>query len=176
MSAMNRVRFSQNQLTALVAFLVAGALSMAGQAKPTNLFKEVSDRKAKIVWSNAPASMGLRDVCAILGCAAGQDKFIARPKVTEAGKPVARALVLSHDANKGDMVLILRQTPTDAYYFALAPDGSLTKAAYWTIGKPWVAMGTSLSRPVFDKDKQVWLDYVPKLGSAPAATAADSEG
>jgi hypothetical protein len=163
---MNRVRFSRNHLTALAAFLVAGALGLAGQAKPTNLFKEVSDRKARIVWSNAPASMGLADVCSILGCAAGQDKFIARPKVTEAGKPVARALILSHDvATKGDMVLIMRQTPTDAYYFALAPDGTLAKAAYWTLGKTWVAMGTALSRPTFDKDKQVWLDYIPTLGS-----------
>jgi hypothetical protein len=163
---MNRVRFSRNQWTAFIAFLVAGALSLAGQAKPTNLFKEVSDRKAKIVWSNAPASMGLNDVCAILGCAAGQDKFIARPKVTEAGKPVVRALVLSHDvATKGDMFLIMRQTPTDAYYFALAPDGTLAKAAYWTLGKTWVAMGNALSRPTFDKDKQVWLAYIPTLGS-----------
>jgi hypothetical protein len=175
---MNRVRFSRKQLTALICFVVAGALGLAGQAKPTNLFKEVSDRKAKIVWSNAPASMGLADVCAILSCAAGQDKFIARPKVSEAGKLVARALILSHDAKKGDMVLLMRQTPTDAYYFALAPDGTLAKAAYWTTGKPWVAMGTALSRPIFDKDTQVWLDYVSKLGSAPAAApaAADSQG
>lgn len=162
---MNRVRFSRKQLTALIAFLVAGALGLAGQAKPTNLFKEVSDRKDKIVWSDAPASMGLNNVCAILGCAAGQDKFIARPKATEAGKPIVRALVMSHDADSGDMILIMRQTPTDAYYFALAPDGTLAKAAYWTLGKPWVAMGTSLSRPTFDRDKQVWLDYMPKLGS-----------
>ena len=162
---MNRFPFSRNYLTALVIFLVAGALGLAGQAKPTNLFKEVSDRKGKIVWANAPSSMALAQVCPLLGCAAGQDKFIARPKVTEDGKAVARALVLTHDvANKGDMILLMRQTPTDAYYFALAPDGTLAKAAYWTIGKNWVAMGTALSRPIFDKDKQVWLSFIPNLG------------
>jgi hypothetical protein len=161
---MNRFSFRRKHLTAFVVFLVAGALGLAGQAKPTNLFKEVSDRKAKIVWSNAPSSMGLNDVCAILGCAAGQDKFIARPKTTEAGKPLVRALVLSHDvATKGDMILLMRQTPTDAYYFALAPDGTLAKAAYWTLGKPWVAMGTALSGPTFNKDKQVWLDFIATL-------------
>jgi hypothetical protein len=165
------------QLAALICFAVAGALSLSGQAKPTNLFKEVADRKAKIVWSNAPASMLPADVCSILGCVAGGDKFIARPKVTEVGKLVARALILTHDAKKADAILLMRQTPTDVYFFSVAPDGNLSKAAYYTTGKPWVAMGNALSKPTFDKDKQVWLDYVTKLGGAPAApAAADSQG
>jgi hypothetical protein len=170
---MKKARFSRIQLASLIGLVVAGALALGGQAKPTNLFKEVGDRKAKIVWSNAPASMLPADVCAILACAAGSDKFIARPKVTEGGKLVARALILSHDAKKADAILLMRQTPTDVYFFAVAPDGNVLKAAYYTTGKPWVAIGAALSKPTFEKDKQVWLDYVTKLGSAPAAPAAD---
>ena len=82
---MNRSRSSRMQLAALICFAVAGALSLSGQAKPTNLFKEVADRKAKIVWSNAPASMLPADVCSILGCVAGGDKFIARHGLADFG-------------------------------------------------------------------------------------------
>ena len=175
---MNRVRFSRRQLTALICFVVAGALGLVGQAKPTNLFKEVVDRKGKIVWKNAPANAIPQDVCTILqACAGAPDKLIALPKVTEAGKQVARGLFLSrtNDAKKADIIILLRQTPVDAYFFALAPDGTLQKAAYWVTGKPWVPMGVVLSRPIFEKDKQVWLDHMPKLSAAPAA-ASDSQG
>jgi len=177
---MNRVRFSPRQLTALICFVVAGALSLAGQAKPTNLFKEVVDRKTRIVWRNAPSGAIPQDVCVILqACAGAPDKLIALPKVTETGKQVARGLFLSrtNDARKADVVILLRQTPADAYFFALGPDGSVLKAAYWTTGKQWVPMGAAISRPVSDKDKQVWLDHMVKLSAAPAAApAADSQG
>jgi hypothetical protein len=172
---MNRVRFIRIQLAGFICFVVAGALGLAGQAKPTNLFKEVSDRKGKIVWKNAPANAIPTDVCTILqACAAGPDKLIALPAATEGGKKVARGLFLSHtnDAKKADMVILTRQTPTDAYFFAVAPDGTLQKAAYWTTGKSWVQMGNIISKPAFDKDKEVWLDFLAKLGSAPAAPAA----
>lgn len=175
---MNRVGFSRIQLTGFICFMVAGALGLAGQAKPTNLFKEVLDRKGKIVWRNAPANTIPVDVCTMLqACAANPDKLIALPKATEAGKQVVRALFLSrsNDAKKADMVILTRQTPTDVYFFALAPDGTLQKAAYWSTGKPWVPMGTALSKPTFDKDKQIWLDHLVKIGSAPAAPAP-SEG
>jgi len=65
------------------------------------------------------------------------------------------------------MVVLARQTPTDFYYFALAPDGTLLKTAYWTAGKPWIQMGNALARPTFDKDKQVWLDHLAKMGATP---------
>jgi hypothetical protein len=165
-SAMNRVRFSRKQLTAFVCFLVAGALGLAGQAKPTNLFKEVMDRKDKIVWRNAPANSIPRDVCVLLeACAGAPDKLIALPKVTEGGRQVARGLFLSrsNDGKKADMVILLRQTPLEAYFFSLAPDGTVQKAAYWATGKPWVAMGVAISRSISDKDRQVWLDHVAKL-------------
>src|SRR5262249_24811415 len=138
---MNRVCFNGKQLTALVCLVVAGAVVLAGQAKPTNLFKEASDRKGKIVWTNAPATMVPAEVCAVLSCVTSGNKFIARPKVTEAGKPVARALILSQDAKKADVFLLLHQSPSEAYFFSLGPDGAVQKAAYWVTGKPWVAMG-----------------------------------
>ena len=171
---MNRVRFSRIQLAAFIGFVVAGALGLVGQAKPTNLFKEVSDRKTKIVWTNAPATLIPAEVCNILGCVAGQDKYIARPRVTEGGKQVVRALISTHDAKKADMFILRRDTPTDFYFFALAPDGTLQKAAYLTTGagKSWVQVGNMISKPTFDKDKDVWLDFLAKLGSAPAAPAA----
>ena len=118
---MNSVRFTRSHLTALLCLVVAGALGLAGQAKPTNLFKEVMDRKDKIVWKNAPANAIPPDVCMILqACAGAPDKLIALPKVTEAGKQVARGLFWSrtNDAKKADVVILLRQTPTDAYFFA----------------------------------------------------------
>jgi hypothetical protein len=171
---MKRARFSRIQLASLIGLVVAGALALAGQAQPTNLFKEVSDRKTKIVWTNAPATIIPADVCNILGCVTGQDKYIARPKVAEGGKQVVRALILTHDAKKADLIVLRRDTPSDFYFFALAPDGTLQKAAYLAngSGKSWVQMGNMVSKPTFDKDKEVWLDFLAKLGSAPAAPAA----
>jgi hypothetical protein len=163
---MNRVRLNKNQLPALICFVLAGALGLAGQAKPTNLFKEVMNRKDKIVWKDAPANAIPRDVCTILAtCGAGADKLIAMPQATEGGMQVARGLFLSHsnDGKKTEMIILLRQTPVDAYFFSVAPDGTLEKAAYWAKGKPWVAMGTALSRPMFEKDDQAWLNRVAKF-------------
>jgi len=163
---MNSVRFTRRRLTGLLCLIVAGSLGLAGQAKPTNLFKEVMDRKEKIVWKNAPANAIPHDVCVILqACAGAPDKLIALPKVTEAGKQVARGLFWSrtNDAQKADVVIILRQTPVDAYFFSLGPDGAVQKAAYWANGKPWVPMGAAISRSISEKDKQVWLDHVAKL-------------
>jgi len=177
---MNRVRFSRRQLAALICFTVAGALGLAGQAKPTNLFKEVVDRKAKIVWRNAPGNAIPMDVCSILqACGGAPDKLIALPKVTEGGKQLARGLFLSRTMDKkSDVIIMTRQSPTDAYFFSLGPDGNVLKAAYWTTGKPWVPMGAAISKSVSDKDKQVWLDHLIKISSAPAAApaAAESQG
>lgn len=174
---MNTTRFCRN-LAGLVCLLVAGSLGLAAQAKPTNLYKEVVDRKGRIVWRNAPQNAIPPDVCILLqACAGAPDKLIALPRVTEAGKTVVRALFLSrsNDAKKADMVVLARQTPSDYYFFALAPDGTLLRAAYWTTGKPWVQMGSALSRPTFDKDKQIWLDHLAKISAAPAAPAVPSQ-
>jgi hypothetical protein len=167
---MNRFACNRKHLVALVCLVVSGAIGLAGQAKPTNLFKEVMDRKGKIVWKNAPANAIPADVCTILAaCVGGGDKLIAIPKVTEGGKQVARGLFLSHDAKKAEMVVLLRQTPTEAYFFSVGPDGTMQKAAYWATGKTWVPIGTALSRPVFDKDVEVWLNQVAKISSGNAA-------
>lgn len=167
---MNTKRFCRFYPVAFLCLVMAGSLGLAGQARPSNLFKEVVDRKARIIWRNAPQNAIPADVCTLLqACAGAPDKRIALPSVTEAGKLVARGLYLSRssDAKKADMVVLARQTPTDFYYFALAPDGTLLKTAYWTAGKPWIQMGNALARPTFDKDKQVWLDHLAKMGATP---------
>jgi hypothetical protein len=173
MSVINTARFCRVNFARITCLLVAGSLGLAAQTGPTNLYKEVVDRKARIVWSNAPQGAIPVDVCTLLqACAGAPDKLIALPPVTEAGRRVARGLFLSrtNDAQKADVVILARQTPIDYYFFALAPDGTLLKAAYWTTGKPWVQIGNSLARPIFDKDKQIWLDHLAKLAAAPAAS------
>ncbi len=175
---MNTARFNRANLVGFICLLVAGAVGLAGQAQSANLFKEVVDRKAKIVWGNAPPTAIPMDVCTLLqACAGAPDKLITMAPVTEAGKRVARGLFLSrsNDGKKADMVIVARQTPTDYYFFALAPDGNLLKVAYWTTGKPWIQMGNALSRPTFEKDKQIWLDRLTKLGAAPAPAAGPSQ-
>ena len=167
---MNTKRFCRFHLVAFLCLVMAGSVGLAGQARPSNLFKEVVDRKARIVWRNAPQNAIPVDVCMLLqACAGAPDKLIALPPVTEAGKRVARGLFLSrsNDANKADMVVLARQTPTDYYFFALAPDGALLKTAYGTAGKPWIQMGNALARPTFERDKQVWLDHLAKMGATP---------
>jgi len=167
---MNTKRFCRFHLVGFLCLVMAGSLGLAGQARPSNLFKEVVDRKARIVWRNAPQNAIPADVCMLLQtCAGAPDKLIALPAVTEAGKRVARGLFLSrsNDASKADMVILGRQTPTDYYFFALAPDGTLLKTAYWTTGKLWIQMGNALARPTFEKDKQIWLDHLAKMGATP---------
>ncbi len=170
---MNRIRFGVKQLAGVVLIL-AGALTLAGQAKPTNLFKEIQDRKAKIVWSNAPATLIPADVCNILGCVPSGDKFIKAPTSTEGGKQIARALILSHDAKKGDLVIMRHDEPTDFYFFSVGPDGAVQKAAYFQKGsaKGWLPMGVAISKSISDKDKQVWLDRLEKISTSNAAPAA----
>jgi len=175
---MDTARFCRVNLVGFICLVMAGSLGLAGQATPANLFKEVVDRKARIVWANAPQNSIPIDACTILqACAGAPDKLITMAPVTEAGKRVARGLFLSrsNDARKADMVILARQTPTDYYFFALAPDGTLLRSAYWTTGKPWIQMGNALARPTFEKDKQLWLDRLTKLGAAPAAPAQPSQ-
>ena len=175
---MNRFFISRKQLAALVCVVVAGAVSLAGQAK-SNLYKEVMDRRARIVWKNAPPNAIPQDVCTILAaCGAGGDKLIAMPKGADGA---TRVLLLSHDAKKADVVIVLRQTPSESYFFSVGADGALMKTAYYAPGKAWVAMGTGLSRPIYDKEATAWVAQVDKIASgnsaAPAAApAAEPQG
>jgi hypothetical protein len=156
-----------------LSFLIASTLPMAlgAQAKPAgtfNLFKEVSDKRGVIVWRDAPQSALPQDVCNILQVCAGSIKFIAIPPATENGQKVGRALYLAEGANKANLVVLERQTTADVYFFLLAPDGNVQKAAYLDLAAPvkqWVSMGASLAKPRFDQDKVVWHDYVLKLGA-----------
>jgi len=176
---MNTARFCRAKVVSIICLVVAGALGLAAQTTPANLFKEVVDRKTRIAWKNAPQGAIPPDVCRLLqACSGAPDKLIALPSVTEAGRRVVRGLFLSrsNNAQRADVVVLARQTPIDYYFFALAPDGTLLKAAYWTTGKPWVQIGNSLARPTFDKDKQVWLEHLAKLAAAPAPSAGQSQG
>jgi hypothetical protein len=174
---MNIKRLCRFSLPGFFGLVLASAVGLAGQATPGNLHKEVVDRKARIAWRNAPQNSLPAEMCTILqGCAGAPDRVIALPPVTEAGKRVARGLFLSRSTTgtRADLVILSNQTPTEAYFFALNADGTLQRAAYWTTGKPWVQIGTALARPVFEKDKQVWLDHLAKLGAAPAAAPTSS--
>src|SRR3989304_9926887 len=89
-SAMKTKSFCRFHLAGFLCLVMAGSLGLAGQARPSNLFKEVVDRKARIVWRNAPQNAIPADVCMLLQtCAGAPDKLIALPAVTEAGKGVA---------------------------------------------------------------------------------------
>jgi hypothetical protein len=170
---MNRFFISRTQLAALVCVVVAGAASLTGQAK-SNLYKEVMDRRAKINWKTAPANAIPSDVCTILAaCGAGGDKLIAMPKGADGA---TRVLFLSHDAKKADVVVVLRQTPAESYFFSVGPDGSLMKTAYYAPGKSWLSMGAALSKPIYEKEATAWVAQINKIAAgnsaAPAAAPA----
>ena len=162
-----------------LSLLFASALPVALAAQATfNLFKEVSDKKAAIVWKDAPADALPSAVCNILAACNGSIKLIALPPATENGQKVGRALFIAEDAKKSMTLILERQTGADVYFFLVGPDGNLQKAAYLDLGKAarqWVSMGSSLGKPQFDKDKVIWHDRVQKLG-APAAAAPEEKG
>lgn len=176
---MSNTRVRNLSFAVCLSFLFASTppMALAAQAKPGqagtfNLFKEVSDKKGVIIWRDAPENALPQDVCNILQVCAGPIKYIAIPVATEKGQKVARALYLAEDAKKANLVVLERQTAADVYFFLLAPDGNLQKAAYLDLAAPvkqWVSMGSSLAKPQFDQDKVVWHNYVLKLGApAPA--------
>ncbi len=169
---MNTVGIRSLRLVVVLATAVACAWPIALSAQDYNLFKEVSDKKNTITWSNAPSNALPRDVCNILEACGGQSKIIVLPVATERGQRVGRGLYLSpaRDSAQGDFVILQRQTPSDIYFFRLSKDGNLEKTAYIDLANPlknWLAMGVSLARNRFDPEKQTWHDHVMKLG-APA--------
>src|SRR6266446_3960461 len=63
-------------------------------------------------------------------------------------------------------VILERQTVSEMYFFLVSPDGSLQKAAYLQQGNTsWLPIATSLAKPVFEKDRSDWHDWVMKLGA-----------
>jgi hypothetical protein len=161
----------------LLLFLFTGvAASTAGQAKPggpasapSDLFKEVLDHKAQIPWKPAPLLGIPSEVCQLFKVCEdkGAPKLATLPRVTEGGQPVGRGLFLSgsKDPKNPDAVILEHQTVSELYFFLVAPDGSLQKVAYLQQGSTqWLPIASSLARPVFEKDRNDWHDWIMKLG------------
>jgi hypothetical protein len=138
-----------------------------------NLTQEVLDKKAAIVWANAPANTFSGDVCSIIQACGGAIKIISIPPTTENGVKVARGLLLatSSETNRtGDVIVLERQTPTDAAFYLVGPDGALVRVAYLDEGAPvkrWVAMGAALEESQYETEANTWHQQVMQLG-APA--------
>jgi hypothetical protein len=172
---MNPARFLGTFLLFFFSMVAAG---LAGQAKPssptnqpTNLFKEVIDHKDQIQWRPAPPPAIPADVCQMLKVCEdkGAPKLITLPRATDGGQPVGRGLFLSRtkDPKNPDAVILEHQTVSDLYFFLVSPDGNLQKAAYIQQGSSsWMPIAASLARPVFEKDRNDWHDWLMKLGAA----------
>jgi hypothetical protein len=171
----NRARFRG----ALLLFsCLAATVAMAGQAKPAspasgpaNIFKEVLDHKAQIQWRPAPPPGIPSDVCQLFKVCEdkGAPKLATLPRATEGGQLVGRGLFLSgsKDPKNPDAVILEHQTVSELYFFLVAPDGNLQKAAYLQQGSTqWLPIASSLARPVFEKDNAAWHDWIMKLGAA----------
>ena len=171
---MNPTRFCGTLF--LIFFSVVAAVN-AGQSKPspaanqqTNLFKEVLDHKGQIQWKPAPPPVIPADVCHLFKVCEdkGAPKVATLPRETEGGQPVGRGLFLSgtKDPKTPDAVILEHQTVSEIYFFLVAADGSLQKAAYLQQGSTsWLPIAASLARPVFEKDRNDWHDWVTKLGA-----------
>jgi hypothetical protein len=162
----------------LFLFLFAGvAASMAGQANPgapasapINVFKEVLDHKGEIPWRPAPLLGIPSEVCQLFKVCEdkGAPKLAMLPRLTEGGQPVGRGLFLSggKDPKNPDAVILEHQTVSELYFFLLAPDGSLQKVAYLQQGSTqWLPIASSLAKPVFEKDRNDWHEWIMKLAA-----------
>jgi len=163
----------------LPRFLLTAALALSALPSlmfaQANLTKEVMEKKGTIVWKTAPANAIPQDVCSLLDVCAGATKLIALPRATEGGIVVGRGLFLTENSKHMEAIVLVHQTPADTYYFLVGPDGNLAKAAYAQVtSTSWQQMGTALSKPTFDKDKDAWEKQLAKLGGAPAAAEKKS--
>lgn len=155
-------------------FVFSIVSAMAGQAKPGtaaasgNFFQEVMDHKAQIPWRPAPLLGIPADVCQLFRVCEdkGAPKLATLPRVTEGGQPVGRGLFLSgsKDPKNPEAVILEHQTVSELYFFLVAADGSLQKVAYLQQGSTqWLPIASSLAKPVFEKDKNDWHDWLTKL-------------
>jgi hypothetical protein len=170
----NPPRFCGALLLALFSLIAA---TMAGQSKPSspgdqpaNLFKEVLDHKGQIQWKPAPPPGIPPDVCQLFKACEdkGAPKLTMLPRATEGGQPVGRGLFLSgtKDPKNPDAVILEHQTVSELYFFLVSPDGNLQKVAYLQQGSTsWLPIAISLARPVFEKDRNDWHDWVMKQGA-----------
>jgi hypothetical protein len=173
-SMMNSTRFWG---TLFLVFFSGVAEAMAGQSKPSspasqpsNLFKEVLDRKNQIQWKPAPQPGIPADVCRLFMVCEdkGGPKMVTLPRATEGGQPIGRGILLSgtKDPKNPEAVILERQTVSELYFFLLSPEGNLQKVAYLQQGSTmWLPIATSLARPAFEKDRNDCHDWVMKLGA-----------
>jgi hypothetical protein len=175
---MNKTRFPKFLWLVPMAFMVTAwnpATNLCAQAgkgaagAQYNIVKEIMEHKDTLNWKPAPNGIP-SDVCAILQACNGPVKVIALPRSTEGGQPVGRGVFLTQDDKKADVLVLERQTLVDTYFFLLAPQGTLAKAAYAQVGaRSWTEVGMALGGPIFNKDKLVWHNWASKLGTAAAA-------
>src|SRR5208282_1933586 len=102
----------------------------AASGQAYNVTKEIMDKKDKFGWKPAPDNAIPIAVCTMLNVCTGPVKFVLLPRATEGGVIVGRALYLTQDQKNADAYILLRQTPTEYYFFLLASDGTLAKTAY----------------------------------------------
>jgi hypothetical protein len=157
-------------LGAVCSCLLALAAASLAQPKPAatgNLYQMLQTRK-DIMWRPANPELP-QDVCSLFSTCddSKPSKMVAMPQGTVDGHTVQRAITWTHMKGKDAFVLVRLRPHSEAYYFLLAPDGSLSKTAYLEQGKPFFLIANSTGQSKFDKDKSDWMAYLMKSG-APA--------
>jgi hypothetical protein len=157
--------------------LALAAPPYAGAQAKGNLFKDVMDRKDGLNWKPAPDGQPPADVCTMLQACSGSTKVLVQTPVTEGGKRITRAMYLTKSMDgKRDAIILERLSPgIEAYFFLLAPDGTMSKAAYDETGKPFMAIGNAVGGPAFEQDLKIWEPYIAKVSIAPPAPAAPTQ-
>jgi len=175
-SVMKKLWLSGSLLSAVVVLALAAPRYAGAQAKG-NLFKDVMDRKDGLNWKPAPEGQPPADVCSMLQACAGSMKVLVQTPVTEGGKRITRAMYMTKSADgKHDVIILERLSPgIEAYFFLLAPDGTMSKAAYDQTGQPLMSIGSAVGGPAFEQDLKVWEPYITKVSTAPPAAATPAE-
>jgi len=145
------------------ALLIAFSVQLAAQGKPSGSFlKDVMAHQAEIQWITYKTPTLPDDVCTLLSaCGGAPAKVAALPVATIHGRKTGRALFLT-EVKKQPAIVLEHQTLTETYFFLLAPDGSLQKAAYFEPGKSYLVIANSLAQPTFQADMKDWQAWVAK--------------
>ena len=70
------------------------------------------------------------------------------------------------DAKHPQVLVLKRETRTEGYFFLLGPDGTLSKAVYVEVGKPFSLVANELAQPTFNKDMPDWHTWATKFPPA----------
>jgi len=160
---------NQTWRAAAVALALALVLSFSGQLAAqakANLVKEVMDHKADAGWVTYNIPKLPDDVCTLFAACSGPAAKVAYlPPATIGGRKVGRALFLTQLKNQPAVILEHQVGQSEAYFFLLAPDGSLQKTAYLEQGKSFIIIANSLAQSKFDADMKDWDAWAKKIGS-----------